>query len=81
MSTTESVQSHVDQLIARVEEDLDRRGILYICRAKTLLDAVKRGQLAMTLCEQTTPNVFGVLGTRPIFGSFRRAPAHQLVLF
>jgi hypothetical protein len=58
MTTTESVQSHVDQLIARVEVDLDHRGILYINRAQTLLSAVKRAQREMEVCEQTTPADF-----------------------
>jgi hypothetical protein len=58
MTTTESVQHQVDQLIETVECDLHQRGILYINRAQQLLSSVKRAQHEMGLCEQTTPADF-----------------------
>ncbi len=58
MSTIESTQRSIDGVIEQVQTDLDRRGILYINRAQTLLSAVKRAQLTMSLCEQTTPADF-----------------------
>lgn len=58
MTTIETTQHHVGQLIRIVEGDLDRRGVLMLDRAQNLLSDVKKAKLVMSLCEQTTPADF-----------------------
>ena len=58
MSTIEHAQRQIDQLIGAVQSDLDRRGVLMLDHARTLITAVKAAQLNMACSERSTPADF-----------------------
>ena len=58
MNTIENTEQRIAHLIRTVESDLNRRGVLMIDRAQSLLTSVKAARLNMALSEQTTPTDF-----------------------
>lgn len=58
MNTIEKLQFEVDAVIRAAENDLDKRGVLYLDRAQTLLSAMKNAQFEMAIVERNTPPDF-----------------------